>query len=107
MKLDLSQLITAEAKADALRTTRAEAARAECARRIVALAPPSTQINLAAAAAGGLLSKEEAAAYRAALVWIGAMRGTWAGLAEAGLDPADPRHWPAPPEGLAALVQRY
>lgn len=107
MKLDLSQLITAKAKAEALQAARQASARAECARRIAALAPPSTQINLAAAAAGGLLTEDEAAAHRAALVWIAAMRATWPRLAEAGLDPADPRHWPAPPDGLAALVLRY
>jgi hypothetical protein len=82
-------------------------ASAECRRRILAVASESTQMNLASAAAAGLLDEADLAAYRAGLGWVAAMRATWAPLAEAGADPADDAAWPACPPEAAALAARF
>lgn len=107
MQLDLSQLVTAEAKAAAALSARMEAARAECARRIVAVVNPTAQINLAAAAAGGLLSAADTVSYRAGLAWIGAMRAAWRAVAMSLRDPGADAHWPAPPTAVIDLGQRF
>lgn len=107
MKLDLTQLITAADKAEAARAARSDAARAECARRIGAVVNQTAQMNLAAAAAGGLLAPADAATYRAGLAWIAAMRAVWRGVADTGRDPAEDANWPAPPAAVIDLGRRF
>lgn len=107
MKIDLAQIVTSEAKAKAALATRMDTARTECARRIGAVVNQTAQMNLAAAAAGGLLPAADAATYRAGLAWIAAMRGTWRGLVEGGQDVGDDRHWPAPPPPVVDLGRRF
>lgn len=107
MKLDLTQLITAEKKAETALAARLEAGRAECARRITAVVNATSQINLAAAAAGGLLSAEDAAVYRQGLIWIATMRAAWRPLAEAGRDLSDDKNWPAPSTAIRDLARRF
>lgn len=107
MRIDLTQLITAEDKAHAALAARTEAARAACARRIGAVVNQTAQMNLAAAAAGGLLAAADAATYRAGLAWIAAMRAAWRGLADSGRDPDDDGNWPAPPAAVVDLGRRF
>jgi len=101
--IDLSRIVTAPRKQAARREAAYRAARAECARRILAACDAPTQVNLAAAAAAGLLSPPQRAAYRALLQWIARMQAAWRPLAEAGRDPGDPAAWPGLPEAAAEL----
>lgn len=91
------------AAAEAL--ARAEAARAECRRRILAVAPETAQLNLTAAAAAGILSTADRTVYKAAVVWIAAMRAAWPKLGAG--EWTDAKQWPAVPAGLTELVSRY
>lgn len=83
---------------------RATLAKEECQRRIYAVVDRTAQINLAAAAAAGVLTNIQMAIYREGLQWIRSMRATWPDLAE------DERktitldhHWPEPSEAVKAL----
>lgn len=107
MKLDLSHLVTAEDKAAAALALRLEAARAECGRRIGLVVNQTAQMNLAAAAAGGILPAADAATYRLGLGWIAAMRTAWRPIAQAGQDPQEDRHWPAAPEAVIEMGRRF
>lgn len=119
-KIDLSQLITAEDKAQRAQEARLLAAKAECRCRIVAVIDEITQMNLtnallahdavrlrggtqADAEAASGLTEAEAETVLAARRWIAAMRDV---ASDAGGDPAAVS-WPAPPEGLEALAARF
>ena len=102
--IDWTQLETPEARARAQQAHQQAVARAECRRRLLAIASESTQINMAAAAAAGLLPKDQMTAYRAWVKWVAGMRAQAATMADKALDPAD---WPeCPPEALA-LVRTF
>ena len=96
--IDFSRAVTAEDHA---------AARAVCRKRILAAWSKSAQCNLAGAAAAGLLTPQEAAHHRAALDWVGRMRGHWPNLAAAGRDPHDDETWPTLPDAVADFLARY
>lgn len=82
--------------------------KAECQRRIFAVATTNTQMNLTAARAAGRLSTGDQAVYAAGLDWIDAMRERCADLIVSGnADYLLDQSWPAPPDGLADLVSRY
>ena len=105
--IDLSQLITADDKAALAKATRQEAAKLECRRRILAVCDETAQVNLAAAVAAGLLSEADLNAYRAGLAWVADMRGTWAKLAEDGVDLLDDANWPAVPDGVQEIASQF
>ncbi len=64
---------------------RKEVARAECRRRILAVA----------------------SAFQASVQWIKDMRAAWEPMAVAGDDPADDANWPALPAAVADLAARF
>ena len=100
--IDWTQLETPEARAAAQQAHRQAVARAECQRRLLAVASEATQINMAAAAAAGLLPKDQMTTYRAWVEWVAAMRVQAAVLADKALDPTDDACWPeCPPEAIA------
>lgn len=94
--VDLTQLITAEAKQATWAEAALAARKADCRRRIFAVADETAQMNLAAAAAAGVLEEEQMTVYRAGLAWIHAMRAACAD-----------GHWPEPPAEVVALAARF
>lgn len=107
MSIDWTHVVTVEARAATAQAGNILAGRAECARRIVAVARETTQLNLAAAAAAGLLDEADFATYRQGLIWIAEMRATWRPLAESGADLSDDALWPVPPAPVVALARKY
>ncbi len=86
---------------------RKQLAKAECHRRIVLVADEASQLNLAAAAGGGILTEEQGAIFLSSLAWIKSMRDTWRALAASGADLDDDSNWPAPPAGVDLLVSAF
>lgn len=87
---------------------RARAVKAECGRRILAVADRNAQMNLTGAAVAGALSTDDRATYGAAVQWIAAMRAACAGIiADPALDIADDANWPPVPDGVAELAARF
>lgn len=105
--IDLSQLITVEDKTAIAHEVAIGVAKAECRRRIVAVADETAQMNMSAACAAGLLSAEQLAAYQAGLAWVAAMRAAWSTIVTNALDPADDANWPAVPAGVAELADAF
>ncbi|MDE4272673.1 hypothetical protein PXK58_02325 [Phaeobacter gallaeciensis] len=83
------------------------AGKAECRRRILAVADETAQINLAAAAGAGVMTDQQRAVFVAGVQWIGQMRAAWSGLVEAGADLSDDANWPAVPAGAAELAEAF
>lgn len=82
--------------------------KAECGRRILAVASANTQMNLTAAQAAGRFSVEDRAAYAAALDWVDAMRARCAELIAAGdAGFAADAKWPPVQAGVVALAARF
>ncbi|WP_181892954.1 hypothetical protein [Falsiruegeria mediterranea] len=106
--IDLSQIITADAKQSRLRARRTTLVKAECRRRIFAAASDTAQTNITAASSADLLDAQQKAAWVAALGWVQAMRAACLPLIE---DPqADVTHdgaWPDLPEGVAELIEQF
>lgn len=106
--IDLTRLITADAKSAVATLQHGELARAECRRRIFAVADETAQINLAAAAAAGTLDDTQMAVYRSGLDWVAQMRAACRVLAD---DPqrsaSDDAEWPPLPDGLADLADLF
>lgn len=105
--IDMSKMVTAEAKTASALSDRMEAARLECRARIFAVADATAQINLAAAAAADLLSAQDRADYAAGLGWIAAMRAAWQTLGQSGADIEVDSNWPEIPAGVAELADRF
>jgi len=82
-------------------------AAAECARRIVAVADATAQMNMASYQAAGLFSTAQTATYVSGLTWVAQMRGTWRGLAEADADLSADANWPACPADVIALAAQF
>jgi hypothetical protein len=104
--IDWKQIVTAETVAAEAKAERLAAAKAECRRRIFAVANETAQINLAAVAAAGLLNAGDKAIYATGLAWVAAMRAACATAAVAS-DATDDALWPAIPPGVAALAARF
>jgi len=106
--IDLTRLITADAKSAAATLQHTELTRAECRRRIYTVADETAQINLAAAAAAGTLDETQMGVYRNGLDWVAQMRATCRVLAD---DPqrsaTDDAEWPPLPDGLAELADLF
>lgn len=83
------------------------AAKAECARRITAVADIVTQTNLLAAYQTGQLSEAEQATFLAGHQWIRAMQAAWPLLVETGADIHDDANWPPVPAGAVELAEAY
>jgi len=82
--------------------------KAECRRRIFDEVNETAQINLAAAAGGGLLDADDLTAYRSGLVWIADMRERCQTLiVAANPNYRDDGEWPAIPTDAAALASRF
>lgn len=105
--IDLTRLITADAKTALKAEEIRAAAKAECRRRIYTVCSEVAQMNLAAACAAGLLSSEDLVAYRAGLAWVAAMRAAWPEIAASGADPAEDANWPTVPAGVAGLAAAF
>lgn len=86
----------------------AEMFRREVQDRIFAEASQNTQINLAGAAAAGLLTAEQITAFQSGLGWIAAMRAKGVELAS-NQDATfrDDIHWPVVPADAAALAAAF
>lgn len=94
--IDLTRIITADDKAATAAARALTARKSEGRARILAVCNETTQINLAATAAAGLLNGEQMAAYRAGLAWIAKMRAACA-----------TGNWPDIPPGVARLVRDH
>lgn len=82
--------------------------KAECGRRIVAVASKNAQMNMTAAAASGRLGGGDASTFASALEWVDAMRARCAELIVAqDTNFAVDAKWPPVPAGVADLVARY
>lgn len=97
MNIDFGKAVTAEAKVETAAVAVLDARKAECKARIFAVADEMAQINLAAAAAAGLLNADDLATYQAGLGWVASMRVACA----TGDD------WPAVPAGVVELAARF
>lgn len=82
--------------------------KAECQRRIYAVVDQIAQVNLAAAAAGGVLTSDQMTVYRAGLAWIASMRAV-CGQLVTNKDEAfkDDRPWPDPDPTIIALADQF
>lgn len=100
-------ITTAAQKAEEDLARAMAAGKAECRRRILAVADETAQINLAAAAAADQLTPEQRSAYVAGLSWIMQMRAAWPALAQTGADLADDANWPPVPAGAADLAGAF
>ena len=87
--------------------TLADAARNECRRRIIAVADAEAQMNMASAAAAGLLNDTELTTYQSGVGWVASMRGTWQSLADSGADIYDDANWPSIPAGVEDLAALF
>lgn len=76
--------------------------------RITAIASLSTQINMSAAAAGGLFDEAQMAAYQAGLAWVAATREKGKEIIRKNVEDYDnDEHWPVPPENAVALAELF
>ncbi|MDM8166149.1 hypothetical protein [Roseovarius sp.] len=122
--IDLTKLVTADDKARRVAEARALASKEECRRRILAVVDAATQMNLVQAmlvrdtGPHGELGEEQVATptlrdgdvdtIHQMQVWIAAMRAACAAVAgDPSHPPAADAHWPAPPDGLAELADRF
>jgi hypothetical protein len=106
--IDLSQIVTADDKAATTTQARVGRVKAECSRRIYALADAHAQMNLASVAAAGLLTAEHMATYQSGLGWIAAMRLTCVGLVgNVKADFMAEAAWPDIPSGVAELAAAF
>jgi len=94
--IDLTQLITAEQKAEAEMAKQIADRKDECRSRIFAVVDQITQMNLAATAAAGGFTTEEMDTYRIGLQWIHDM--------QAAVTTGD---WPVVPAGVEELAARF
>jgi hypothetical protein len=92
----------------ALPTPTPSAIKAECQRRIYAVASPDCQMNMTAYVAAGGATDADKAAFSSSLGWVMAMRAAYATLAGS-LDPtfAQDSHWPACPADAASLAAKF
>ena len=80
----------------------------EVRRRILAQASSNTQINMSAAAAGGVLSDADMSAFQSALSWVSEMRSRGVELHAAGdVTFADDSHWPTLSVEATALIAAF
>lgn len=103
--------------ASALAALRRDAVKAECRRRIYAVASAETQLNMTSyvtaiglkpAAARSDVEKAAAASFLLALEWVEAMRAAVAAIAaDLDVDMTAQASWPACPAEVSALADRF
>jgi RES domain-containing protein len=98
--IDFSQVITAETRTTEVAEARQAHRKQECRDRIHEVIDATAQINLAAAAAAGVLTPEQMSVYRLGLNWIHAMR-------EACGDDRSDDNWPPLPAEVAKLARQF
>jgi hypothetical protein len=86
---------------------RAPAVKAECARRIFAVASGNTQMNLTAAAAAGVMSEADAQTNRDQIAWVAAMRARCTDHIANGTPYLTDAAWPAPSAAVLALAAKF
>jgi hypothetical protein len=87
---------------------RASAIKAECGRRIFAVASQNAQMNMTAACVAGAMTDSDKATFAASLLWVGQMRTACGALiASADADYAVEAKWPVCPAAVLALVARF
>lgn len=80
----------------------------ECRKRIMAVVDETAQANMTAFAAAGLFTPEQREVYKAGLLWVAQMRGTWRGLANDRRKSIEAdQNWPSPPSDLVELVKQF
>lgn len=106
--IDFTQAIGSDALAAKIMVEYASAIKTECGRRIYAVADEVAQRNMSAVCGAGLMDADTLATYRAGLLWVGAMRAACRDLiANASMEYLDDAAWPAVPEGVAELADKY
>lgn len=95
--IDMTRILTADAKQAARGQQQQQQRKAECRARILAVWDQPAQLNLAAAASLGALSATQLRSYKAGVRWVRAMRAAAATGAR----------WPTPPKGLADLAAAF
>ncbi len=106
MNIDMTQVVTAADKATEAEAARLGEAKAECRRRILAVADEIAQINLASAAAAGLMTNAQMAVYSSGLGWVNAMRAASSTM-PADTDYRNDAAWPPVPAGMAELAAEF
>lgn len=101
--IDLTQIITAEAKAATAAMTRAASIKAEVQARIFAVADQNTQASLLAAAVSGAMTDAEQVIFASGQAWIEATKAAGRAAVVSGDDPV----WPDIPAGVVDLAGRY
>lgn len=94
--IDLSKMFTAQDKEAQTEAWLQASRKSECRAKILAVVDTTAQLNLNAAAAAGMLTTEQMAAYRSGLAWIHAMRAAQAD-----------GNWPDVPAGVAELAEQF
>ena len=94
--IDLSRLITVQAKTAEQEATVLALRKSDCRTQILAVISSTAQLNLAAAAASGILNLEQMASYRTALGWIAAMR-----------EACTTGNWPPVPADIVTLAKQF
>lgn len=108
MSINWTLMQTVEDKAALAAEAHAAAVKAECGRRITAVAAEYTQINLTGAATAGVLDEAEMEAYRQSVAWVAATRAACAWLIEhPEADHQADEHWPVCPDDVAALAAAF
>lgn len=82
-------------------------AKAECERRIYAVASDNAQKNMTAARADGDMTAEQLTNYSLARQWVKDMQAAVGVIATGGLDPNDDANWPFIPVGVPELVAQF
>ncbi|WP_417806463.1 hypothetical protein [Thioclava sp.] len=103
IKMDMTKLVTADAKATEAKAMRARSIKDACATRIAGILDANTMANIQSAAIIGELSTEQMEAFRRAQQWISAMLSTARHAISEGIEP----DWPEIPEGLRDLVAEF
>lgn len=86
----------------------ADALKAECGRRIYAVASDNAQKNMLATIVAGGMSDADKTTFGAGVIWIADMQAACRDMIAAGdLDFADDKKWPAIPSGVAELAARF
>lgn len=90
-----------------IETQRFHEAKVECRKRILAVVDETAQINLAAAAAGNMLTAAQMTVYQSGLMWIHQMRANCVTLSQnTDIITAD-ASWPAVPENVPELAAAF
>ena len=103
IEIDMSRLVSGDAKAAAAQVERKRQIKDACAARIASCLDANTMANIQSAALVGALTAEQLEDFRHAQQWVAAtLRAARSAIAE-GCEP----EWPEQPEGLDALAAQF